>query len=83
MQKLTDLTKEELIELIIRERESSSAWQPIESAPRDGTLILCVDKDGVMEVCFYTGQGDFMNHISYTYCEPTHWQPLPEPPMEA
>lgn len=78
-----------------------SAWQPIETAPKDGTLILTFSADAaaapmtdpfgnpgtsmmVMRWLPYGGgkfdpvdeAGDFWtNHY-----DPTHWQPLPEPP---
>ena len=83
MQKLTNLSKEELIELIVREREALSGWQPIESAPRDGTAFLTADADGWMQVCIYSDWGCVVRHTDFMEVGGVHyWQPLPTPPME-
>ncbi|WP_424441089.1 DUF551 domain-containing protein [Parvibaculum sp.] len=58
-------------------------WQPIETAPKDGTKILLTgphDANGrYMEVCGY-----WKDRFPVTWMdghgEPTHWMPLPAPP---
>jgi alkylation response protein AidB-like acyl-CoA dehydrogenase len=69
-------------------------WQPIETAPRDGTSIL-VAKAGkwVREASWWdawyantSDQGWMPANIDEeygSYIEPTHWMPLPEPPETA
>lgn len=57
-------------------------WQPIETAPKDGTKILAFNKWGEYGVaewvesqqCWFAGYDDFT--------APTHWMPLPEPPED-
>jgi hypothetical protein len=65
-------------------------WQPIESAPRDGTRILGWNKwDGVLvyEPYRYGSNGQFegwrspLDHED-TFDFPTHWQPLPSTPTQ-
>ena len=62
-----------------------SEWQPIETAPRDGTIILfSCDMRGVSLCCLaeteiYTG---WFNLSKLDNGSPTHWMPLPEPPEE-
>lgn len=64
------------------------SWQPIETAPRDGTRVLLAKRNEVL------GIGDFWGadraegttdawfvHNGAEIAEPTHWQPLPEPPL--
>lgn len=59
-------------------------WQPIETAPRDGTRFLVYFSSGLIDKCwsfkdllfFDRGQNDTVQNIGYT---PTHWQPLPQP----
>lgn len=68
------------------EKKTPAEWQPIETAPRDGTWVLVFhpghqhghvcswDKIRrswrLLGGCIFSGAGD----------EPTHWMPLPGPP---
>jgi hypothetical protein len=60
-------------------------WQPIETAPKDGTEILTF-RDGVISQCGWKDDlfGEkCWGHASWSYpqwSQPTHWMPLPEPP---
>ena len=61
-----------------------SAWQPIETAPRDGTQILGWDGDERRIVWWCEG-GRWISDKLQEYHpgereDPTHWQPLPSPP---
>jgi hypothetical protein len=72
---------------------SEASWQPIETAPKDGTSVLLCDGDR-MEVCWWGKDSLFVNEASYwvygecqgeyndrqTFDHPSHWMPLPTPP---
>lgn len=65
-------------------------WQPIETAPRDGTYILAwfsIHEHQVVAFYTYTqlgkGRWETKDGWSDFDSEPTHWMPLPEPPKEA
>jgi len=71
--------------------KAAQTWQPIESAPKDGTRILTIDADfdshEGADVARYTGAFggawlDNSKHIPKTIY-PTHWMPLPTPPAIA
>jgi len=67
-----------------------SDWQPIETAPKDGTNILLFNRAGNVAAGLWLsgalGTGWFLrggNRPDTFFNEhfgPTHWQPLPEPP---
>ena len=64
----------------------SPEWQPIETAPKDGTDVLVV-ADGVVSEAEYWGddRGWWLANTAPTdYIDsqvwPTHWMPLPPPP---
>lgn len=73
-----------LIETIASERSALSAaphWQPIETAPKDGTPVLVwtadVGQEGLTEfasVCSYHSDAGFCTHELMVA---THWMPLP------
>jgi len=62
-------------------------WQPIETAPKDGTHFLAYDGEYI-QVCKFmkTGMlamvwdGEPFSTDENTDCDATHWMPLPEPP---
>lgn len=68
-------------------------WRPIETAPRDGTLILCLypDRHGQGRLSLrYWAVGDWPSsgrtegwsdqHRQLRKTDPTHWLPLPPAP---
>ncbi|WP_409021373.1 DUF551 domain-containing protein [Dyadobacter sp. CY261] len=61
-------------------------WQPIETAPKDGTEVL--GWDGVNRfTCRYKKWGNWDLLVCGSYagdgdCFPTHWMPLPSPPKD-
>ena len=63
-------------------------WQPIKTAPKDGTPILVWDGYNITsakwevdydwwEICVPSD-----GYVDSNCIEPTHWQPLPPPPEE-
>lgn len=77
-------------------RECAAEWEPIETAPRDGTTILVYFRwHGPMTVVandqndpdadwrlWYIDDHKHGPYVVRGYCEgdDTHWMPLPEPP---
>jgi hypothetical protein len=75
----------------------ASEWQPIKTAPKDGTIFdVWLGNAEPSYVEFYCGPGGTRRSASWhwnqgkyrpamglpipVFVEPTHWQPLPEPP---
>jgi hypothetical protein len=54
-------------------RQEEREWQPIETAPRDGTRVLLWDGGPEAYIGYWSGD----SWISY----PSHWMPLPDPPV--
>ena len=61
-------------------------WQPIETAPKDGSRVLTYSLGLVGTGRYITKFGSYSDRMFWysdqldrSY-EPTHWQPLPEPP---
>jgi hypothetical protein len=74
---------------------SPTAWQPIETAPKDGTAILLFSPDarGLLPSIGLWSAGEFPNgeiYADWIDCwadavidaEPTHWMHLPPPPIQ-
>ncbi len=70
-----------------------SGWMPIETAPKDGTLIVLGARNGVWLGKYLPLYGSgykpenpwssmLLNHdhMAERYTRPTHWMPLPPPP---
>jgi len=71
----------------IKELEAQLTWQPIETAPKDGTVILTLRKNGrIAPAVWYDNPfGDkntVIDNSSGKWWTVTHWMPLPEPPKE-
>lgn len=85
-QELLDLA-EPLIRDLLAAVEARQ-WQPIETAPKDGTPVLVYDANWCGNMgprvtpagwAPYTDGGGYWPGVT----EPTHWQPLPAPPEAA
>lgn len=61
-------------------------WQPIETAPKDGTAILTCERGNYarsIRVCWWVVdqyQGVFWQDDADSEPNPTHWCPIPAPP---
>jgi hypothetical protein len=66
--------------------KKATEWQPIETAPTDGTVVLGWSKrHGVVigPVANYKRREMPLPYIAgYKWCQPSHWQPLPSPPNQ-
>ena len=62
-------------------------WRPIETAPRDGTVIIAYGGDlgyenpTVASVAWDDGWHLDQWETPENSANPTHWMPLPEPPV--
>lgn len=63
-------------------RAMGPEWQPIETAPKDGTQILMVIA-GYEPLCGRWRRGTWTSDPDKAYFSPTHWQPLPAAPKES
>jgi hypothetical protein len=58
-------------------------WRPIETAPKDGTKFLAIEKDNAISVVMAgeSYDGDFVwYNMEMIHVVATHWMPLPNPP---
>ncbi len=67
-----------------------SEWQPIETAPKDGTPFLAAFDRGQIGVMYWESWGDepdegsWRGHwFEHDEDRATHWMPLPKPPGDA
>ena len=66
-------------------------WQPIETAPKDGSVIIVWYFSPLFARWCYVGKGEKKGWASQDYWlsddfeeyKPTHWMPLPQPPTKA
>jgi hypothetical protein len=73
---------------LVKEPGEVSEWQPIETAPKDGThvVLLVPGCRSVAVVGHWFDFGQVVHGVtgfweaSATQIAPTHWMPLPEPP---
>jgi hypothetical protein len=73
-------------------------WQPIETVPKDGTIVLFwpdfyaedsrppsqrkEQKNRYVAMGWTSGSGDYWSPEMKLLGDPTHWMPLPAPPNE-
>ena len=68
------------------ERAAEGGWQPIETAPKDGSTILYSAGGWVCAGCWHIREEQWREHNNFpsdswgTEDYPTHWMPLPSPP---
>lgn len=74
---------------LIRELVGKEKWQPIETAPKDGTHVLGYFKTGTTYRETWWSEKQAADHgMGWLFSQngltqPTHWRPLPAPPVEA
>lgn len=74
-------------ELIVKAVNSYREWQPIETAPRDGTVVMLwwpYWRSRTVIGYYQSIAGTWCSNEALSDHEPpTHWQPLPPPPEAA
>jgi hypothetical protein len=56
----------------------SGQWQDIDTAPKDGQIVLLAKGREQGVAFFREGRWQLGGHMYFS--RPTHWMPLPEPP---
>lgn len=75
-------------EALVASHEQAQRWQPIETAPKDGTRIICWGPNLKVAECEWRyeakrGFSEMRGWFRSNQCpevQPTHWMPLPPPP---
>lgn len=57
----------------------AAMWQPIETAPKDGTPLWVIWPNEIQEQAWFA-EGVWQTHEYRDGVSPTHWRPLPAPP---
>jgi hypothetical protein len=78
---ISDLQKEAVRLLWLAGYTAAREWHPIETAPKDGTRIRLYVKLESGEKITWEGKWAGEAFTGY-WPNPTHWQPLSEPPKE-
>lgn len=65
---------------LVRADEREDCWQPIETAPKDGTEILVYANVGPMVSFFSSGMWREKANMMGLKSEPSHWMRLPDAP---
>lgn len=58
----------------------SPGWQPIDTAPKDETLVLLWADEKVFMGSWNSYARDWLEPIGIKWLSPTHWMPLPAGP---
>jgi hypothetical protein len=74
----------------IERLRAASQWQPIKTAPKDGTQIIVIDATNDQQwVAFWSTSAwvggawiPYENRSDTISISATHWQPLPSPPIQ-
>lgn len=65
-------------------KQNEGEWISVEERlPEDQQMVLTIDTEGEMQVCFYKTQWKGVFHMYHGLVKIfniTHWMPLPEPP---
>lgn len=75
------------IDVLIAAVRAESAWQPIETAPKDGTPVLVwLPKPSLMRQVHSAILKDNYRVVGHVFdhdlqAKPTYWKPLPAPPV--
>lgn len=76
-----------LAEAVLAWKAADTQWRDISTAPKDGSFVRVKDKNGGQtDASYEAGTWRFKDRWEHAgertmlYLEPTHWQPLPQPP---
>lgn len=58
-------------------------WQSIDTAPKDGTVLLLHENGRVTMGWFDRDEKIWFDEFQGRHIEPSHWMALPEPPCAA
>lgn len=78
-QEATSLLAGLFSDAIFAERERYG-WQPIETAPKNGTRFLGFEKGTVYAAIWSSGWKCFQSRPGFYTVRPSHWKPLPAAP---